>query len=447
MSTYANSQARLNRVAPQLRPAGVHGDWTEATTAELLSSYNPSGIITPDHIRSFHHRGCDVGEQRRHWGLAKDAPVDPNMRHGVKGKETGGADACLRPEMYADKMTALLDAQRESQYLSYRRKPLGHAPVPRDPVPVPFGGFGITQKKGDSTQSVLAGYRSVDVLHPAGEQLTRNYDWERAGIDPTQHRFGKPSARSDGTTAAALYGLDDPAEWDEEKRGSVTKFGATGTAASYFQTEQPTVRELLSSWAQTASGSRTDKAASGKSGQQGLTGFAEAAVAAKATHPRLRRWPDEVRAHQLLYPCHYVSLGVESKYFAGGRPLEDIRRLCHKCGFGMSDADIDAVLRLADNLLVLLLPDQVFMCVIVFATGCVAVAVLFRQQPFSTNLNKDRWLSGGMNPHEQYERNATMSQIFEMHKEAIDNTRAELTRPQVFSAPSGYHSPSGVYAP
>ncbi|CAG9583873.1 conserved hypothetical protein [Leishmania major strain Friedlin] len=382
MSTYANSQARLNRVAPQLRPAGVHGDWTEATMAELLSSYNPNGIITPDHIRSFHHRGCDVGEQRRHWGLAKDAPVDPNMRHGVKGKETGGADACLRPEMYADKMTALLDAQLESQYLSNRRKPLGHAPVPRDPVPVPFGGFGITQKKGDSTQSVLAGYRSVDVLHPAGEQLTRNYDWEKAGIDPTQHRFGKPSARSDGTTAAALfndsatqltsklakdyettvakelgkskrYGFDDPAEWDEEKRGSVTKFGATGTAASYFQTEQPTVRELLSSWAQTASGPRADKAASGKAGQQGLTGSADSAVTAKAdasaaapvaSGPSLTEpLKDEARAHQLLYPCHYVSLGVESKYFAGGRPLEDIRRLCHKCSFGLSDADIDAV--------------------------------------------------------------------------------------------------------
>lgn len=95
----------------------------------------------------------------------------------------------------------------------------------------------------------------------------------------------------------------------------------------------------------------------------------------------------------------------------------------------------------------LLLPDQVFMTIIVFAVGCMAVGVLFRQQPFSTNLNKDRWLSGGMNPHEQYERNATMSQIFEMHKEAIDNTRAELTRPQVLSAPNGYHSPSGVYAP
>ncbi|KAG5464176.1 hypothetical protein LSCM1_00356 [Leishmania martiniquensis] len=95
----------------------------------------------------------------------------------------------------------------------------------------------------------------------------------------------------------------------------------------------------------------------------------------------------------------------------------------------------------------LLVPEQVLITFMVVVTGCVAAAVLFRQQPFSTNMNKDRWLSGGMNPHEQYERNATMSQIFEMHKEAIDNTRAELTRPEVFSAPTGYHSPSGVYNP
>ncbi|GET93418.1 hypothetical protein, conserved [Leishmania tarentolae] len=385
MSTYANSQARLNRVAPQLRPAGIHGDWTEATTAELLSSYNPNGVTTPDHIRSFHHRGLDVGEQRRHWGSAKDAPVDPDMRHGVKGKETGGADACLRPEMYADKMTALLDAQRETQYLSNRRKPLGHAPVPRDPVPVPFCGFGVTQKKGDSTQSVMAGYRSVDVLHPVGEQLTRNYDWESAGIDPTQYRFGKRSTSSDGTTATALcsdsatqltskvakdygtivakelgqsknYGFDDPTEWDEEKRGTVTKFGTTGTTASYFQTEQPTVRELLSSWAQTASGSTTNKAASGKADQQGLSDSANAteadkadtSVAAPVVSGLSLAGPlkDDVHAHQLLYPCHYVSLGVESKYFAGGRPVEDIRQLCHKCDFGISDADIDTVFAL-----------------------------------------------------------------------------------------------------
>ncbi|AIO02477.1 hypothetical protein LPMP_353400 [Leishmania panamensis] len=97
--------------------------------------------------------------------------------------------------------------------------------------------------------------------------------------------------------------------------------------------------------------------------------------------------------------------------------------------------------------LLLLIPEQIFLTIMILVTGCVAVTVVFRQQPFTTTVNKDRWLSGGMNPHEQYERNATMSQIFEMHKAAIDNTRAELTQPEVFSAPSGYHSPSGLYNP
>ncbi|KAG5490220.1 hypothetical protein JKF63_00339 [Porcisia hertigi] len=385
MSFHPNTQARLNRIAPQLRPAGVHGDLTEPTVGEVLSSYNPDGVTTPVHIRSFHHRGYDVGEQRRHWGLAKDAPVDPQMRHGVKRKEEDGADGCLRPEMYANKMTALLDAERETHYLSSRRKPLGHAPVPQDPVPVPFGGFGISQKKDESIQSLLAGYRVVEVLHPAGEQLTRNYDWESAGIDPTQHRFGKPSAKVDSSMASALrsapatqlvsklakdykttvakelsksksYGFDDPAEWDEKKRGHITKIGATGTASSHFQTEQPSVRELMLSWAETAPGSGTDKAASVKASQQGLSSSADAQVAAKSEAPAdpsaassmslARTLNDDVHSHQLIYPCHYVTLGVESKYFAGGRSLEDIRRLSHKCGFGLSDAAIDTVFSL-----------------------------------------------------------------------------------------------------
>lgn len=374
MSSCGNTQARLERVAPQLRPAGIHGNFGEATTAELLSSYNPDGRTTPDHIRTFQHRGGDVGESTRPWGRAKDAPVDPNMRHGVKAENTaGGADACLRPEMYADKMTALLDAQRETQYLSNRRKPLGHAPVPEKPVPVPLRGFGVTQPKGDSTQAVLAGYRAVDVLQPAGAQTTRNYNWEAHGIDPAQHRFGRASEPSASSTASALhsdgatqlrsklasdydstvahelgkpksYGFDDPAEWDAAKRGRAAQLGASGKAASYFQTEQPRVQEVLSSWAVTnAEGRRADADGTGVSIAVG-SGKGQAGVDADGTAlASAGRLKDDVRAHQLLYPCHYVSLGVESKYFAGGRSLEDIRQLCHKCDFGLSDATIDAL--------------------------------------------------------------------------------------------------------
>jgi hypothetical protein len=382
MSSYGNTQSRLERVAPQLRPAGIHGNFGEATTAELLSSYNPDGRTTPDRIRAFQHRGAGLGEATRSWGRSKDAPADLNIRHGVKGQSaSGGADACLRPEMYADRMTALLDAQRETQYLSNRRKPLGRAPVPEHPVPVPLHGFGVTQEKGESTQSVLAGYRAVDVTHPAGVQVSRNYNWDAHGIDPTQHRFGRPSENSNGSTASALrsesvtqlrsklvsdyqsttphelgkpksYGFDDPAEWDATKRGRVTQSGSSGKAASNFQTEQPPAREVLSSWATT-----TADPPSEKDDDTNAPAEADAAVAEEQqqeqqgkqnpTQPSQQQLrgclADDVRAHQLLYPCHYVSMGVESKYFAGGRGLEDIRQLCHKCDFGLSDASIDAL--------------------------------------------------------------------------------------------------------
>ncbi|KPA81325.1 hypothetical protein ABB37_03722 [Leptomonas pyrrhocoris] len=373
MSSYSNTQSRLQRIAPQLRPAGVHGDFSEATVAELLSSFNPDGLVTPDHIRAFQHRGAGVGEATRSWSRSKDSPVDPNMRHGVKGETaSGGAEACLRPEEYADKMTALLDAQRETQYLSNRRKPLGHAPVPENPVPVPLHGFGITHEKGESTQSVLAGYRAVDVIHPAGEQVSRNYNWDAHGIDPTQHRFGRPSENSNGSTAAAVrcesatqlrsklandyqstvahelgksksYGFDDPAEWDATKRGRVAQPGASGKAASHFQTEQPTVQEVLSSWAAATSSATAAQSADEASVSDGEKTCAVEQSSAQPSKNKLGNLEDDVRAHQLLYPCHYVSLGVESKYFAGGRTLDDIRQLCHKCDFGLTDADIDAV--------------------------------------------------------------------------------------------------------
>lgn len=94
----------------------------------------------------------------------------------------------------------------------------------------------------------------------------------------------------------------------------------------------------------------------------------------------------------------------------------------------------------------LLIPDQVFAAYFVFATGLVALVLMMRQQPYSLNLPKNRWISGGLNQHEQYERNDSMGKIFDMHKEAVDNTRLELERPEVLRAPHGYESRSGVYA-
>lgn len=376
MSYKLSTRDRLNRVAPQLRPAGVHGDDSEVKTAELLSTYNPDGLRTPDHIRSFQHRGCAVDEASRHWGYAKDPKRDPTVRYGVRGNRSGGMEECLRPALYADKATTLIEAQREARYRSNVLKPLGHGPAPRDPIPVPFSGFGVTQPKGESVASTLSGFRNVDVLHPAEEQLSRGYDWSRHGIDPVQHRFGVKTEGRNGSTSALLemppttllssklysdykktvsddptrpksYGFDNPADWDAKKRGFTTVKGATGTAASHFQTEQPSIRELLSTWAEAPAPAapppeKVDAKGVTLTGSS-LPNFSSGGSLKSKTLRGYEDLSDEARVPQLLYPCHYVSLGVASKYFAGGRSLENVRELCHKCDFGLSDAQIDSL--------------------------------------------------------------------------------------------------------
>lgn len=96
--------------------------------------------------------------------------------------------------------------------------------------------------------------------------------------------------------------------------------------------------------------------------------------------------------------------------------------------------------------MMLLIPEQVMAFMMILGAIATVVVLTLRQQPYSANTVKDRWLAGGMNQHEQFERNATMDQIFDMHKQAVENTRAELTRPVVFSPPEGYQSRSGVFS-
>ncbi|KAH9598164.1 hypothetical protein LSM04_005493 [Trypanosoma melophagium] len=99
--------------------------------------------------------------------------------------------------------------------------------------------------------------------------------------------------------------------------------------------------------------------------------------------------------------------------------------------------------------LMLLVPDQIFMSVFVACTAFVAIFFYFRQQPFSFNTNKQRWILGALNEHEFYQRNREMSLVFEAHKDAIEGTREVIgNRPEVFDPPVGtlYQSRSGEFA-
>lgn len=390
MSVYFDTATRLARVAPQLRPAGVGGNYAQGSVRELTSSYRPEGCSTPDKLKLFGHRGPELGEPRRNHVAAADfaaAPADDATRHGVTRRGEGGsADECLRPGLFEDKMLSLEAEQREKNYASARLRPLGRGPLTDEPVPVPLHGFGLASKKGESTASTLSAMRDVDVVRPAGAQTDRGYDWQSVGIDPTERRFGGVVAATGESAAACMggagrrtllvpkigcefngtvqyevgkprsHGFDNPADWDASKRRS----GALrATASNGFQVEQPTIKDLLSAWA-APHGSEEGTENGGRSGKGGNSDGTGSSLSGSGKGNTLREtvrtvtrggrgvdalaaMEDEATVAQLVHPSHYVSIGVQSRYFAGGRDLEETRALATKVGFGMTDAQVDEV--------------------------------------------------------------------------------------------------------
>ncbi|EAN90480.1 hypothetical protein C3747_76g220 [Trypanosoma cruzi] len=100
--------------------------------------------------------------------------------------------------------------------------------------------------------------------------------------------------------------------------------------------------------------------------------------------------------------------------------------------------------------LMLLVPDQIFLSAALVGVTLVVVFMYFRQQPFSFNTNKQRWILGALNEHEFYQRNREMSLVLEAHKSAIEGTREVIgKKPAVFDPPGGglYVSRSGEFSP
>ncbi|KEG09792.1 flagella associated protein [Trypanosoma grayi] len=370
-------------IAPQIRAAGLVINSDCGTVAELTSNYYTSGRSTPDLIKSY-RRGGDVGHTYRHYGRARDPPVDETVRYGVKNSTDGGAHACLQPD--SCRMTALMDEQLERMYLSCIRRPLGHAPAPPYDVLVPRNGFGVTTDRSESVKRVVYGGKDIDVLDPVGARTDRGYDWARVGIDPTQHRFGFCPA-SDAFTSGDVMSESRPVtmllpklvkDFQATTRVEVGKPRAYGFHNAPFEEtaerravrrtrhgDGDAAREVLSSWAQhpatvhaqdtcavadalesTATATNAGGVSSGDDGSHSKTRsrfactFGSRLSSGKVGSTEL---DDNVRVPHLLYPCHYVQMGVKSSYFAGGRPLEEVQDLCKKVNFGLTDTQVKEV--------------------------------------------------------------------------------------------------------
>lgn len=387
--------------APQVRPAGygVAPDIGGVRAAVMQSSLQEQRAETPDHVKPFRRgRAVLVGTTVRHPGLRNDEPHDPNLGYGRKNVKDGSVEECLNPGAHADRMNTLASEKAEQRYLSNRKEPLGRVPDPSVPLPkqLLLDGFGIPTFKSESAKSVIysCGDKEGKMLHPAGEQKTRNYNWPADKADPS-YRFGATSNANPVTTKQLLQPqegaqvlpkiVQDTAAVGMPGLGKTKNFGFGGTRTSqgsgmcYGKTmprDQLDARSLISGAAVEELGGYADSDPSGYNGlgstfvksatQRKLRANDKAATFAQFGDtnralgvPSIRNdipkpdeskrkvtngvnYGDDVNAKLLLYPCHYIREGVLGKYYNGAKTLEEIKELfVGKLKFDLTETQIE----------------------------------------------------------------------------------------------------------
>jgi len=205
-------KAFQNDTAPYIRPAGIvtkiDGEGAKACLTQPLDTEHPS---TPPHIKKYRQSTVhEPGKIVRHQGLADD-PVQagPFGMTTVAGDDVVGL---IRTYPQSELMQWRLERQ-EDVYESSKREPLGKSYMRGHKLPEGLGGekpFGTII----GAMELNAHPKSKDLIYPTGldedgpgtdtharyvkthgdygpgEQRDRNYDWEKAGVDPKTFQFG-----------------------------------------------------------------------------------------------------------------------------------------------------------------------------------------------------------------------------------------------------------------
>ena len=386
-SSLKGSPRRGRDPVPQIRPAGIVGVRDHGVFN--VDDRPP----TPDNIKAFRKSAATtVGRTIRHHGTRHDSPPDENFRYGKKGDYDITAEECLRP-VVVDKMGALAADHAEQRYLSSKREPLGKTPAcPYDlPEHLNRNGYGMPTRNSENAKNVIysCGDREAAELHPAGAQRNRQYNWAKAGIDPTRHRFGVTGEprREDTSTLIAprqsetvllpkltrdVQTLTHHEVGKSRNLGLGVRTGVDGSAPAagkMVKTDGANVRLLMSghgtgddaayerSVGQISCRSTTlkklkeeDKIASIASGTHDpRRTFGAPTVRDDLPRPLFRKvtnstnYGDDVGAGALIYPNRYIAKGIDEKYFTEEFDLEGMRAVADKCGFGLSDSEVDRV--------------------------------------------------------------------------------------------------------
>jgi hypothetical protein len=376
--------------AKQLVPAGKVLPAQESVYMELTQSGNRNRPETPPNVKPFRQSFvASVGKSSRHYGMRKDPELDAGMVFGQKTVRNDTAEACLKPGANADKAGALAAENAEKNYASSKREPLGCVPEPPYPIPDKLirEGFGMPTEKSEAAKVLIYACPNKEAksMHAPGEQVDRHYDWAKAKIDPTQHRFGATVVgnpvttkelihqehkihvlpaivqdfKSTQTPALSLtrnFGFGDRSLGANHCYGKVLdrdEYNArqliTGAGLEMSDENESTLgKPYVKSVTQRKLRSQSSNADSSTSSFGGSDrSFGVPSIRSDLPKPRFEKvtsgtnYGDEVPIKQLLYPTNYVRQGVETRYYATRKTKDEVRAVAEKCGFGLTEAQLD----------------------------------------------------------------------------------------------------------
>lgn len=181
----------------------------------LVHNENQTGHETPERIKPFRKLNTQqVGVSSIHYGIARD-PRAPNIRFGRPGEYSESVKLCMQEDGAAGVAAAMLE-MAERNYASRKLEPLGHSAKPSTELPeyTKAENFTFGKPSGSSENTKTLIYFNGEAA-PSSKSATslhknRGYDWAKAGIDPTQHRFGRSTFDSEtcGTTKSLIEAED-----------------------------------------------------------------------------------------------------------------------------------------------------------------------------------------------------------------------------------------------
>ncbi|KAL7679935.1 hypothetical protein Plhal304r1_c072g0160951 [Plasmopara halstedii] len=375
--------------APPLQPE---------TTARCLTF--PQHPRTPEHVGRFRKSYfSEPGTRVIHRGLVKDSQqIKPMTKFGII---TTGSDHV--PETLVNESTTeyqrIVLTKLEANYASHKREPLGKSYSRGHNLPAHFRepdfAFGMSGTICESAKELLYPSTAATLLNnqkeealykrshgsvAPGEQKNRNYQWEKAKIDPANHRFGVKSIDSCAEEMAFVLNSDMnksnvspavvPAHLEDRRMlydhlGKPRHLGVANTdKLSNNHAFGINTQKSDSAW-QCIQGeyslkeqqSDSDLGRAVNYGWKNATAdtrlFGIPTIRSDISAPVRRsiadgqNYGDDVSAQALLYPQEFASRGVINADFAAPRNEKYLRKLFEKIGHKLPDETFELILKQA----------------------------------------------------------------------------------------------------